>query len=260
MNWQITTITGPVIGGLLYWVAGELAYGVAAALMVLAIFAVVAIGRVAQDNHVEETTIETLTAGFKFIWKERIVLGAISLDLFAVLLGGAYAMMPIYANDVFQTGAWGNGLLRAGPGVGALIMAAWLSRYGIKDNAGRAMFVCVALFGLFTVMFGASTWLPLSIFALIMMGSLDMVSVYIRETLMQLWTPDEVRGRVNAVNRVFIGASNELGEFRAGVVAARTGAVVAVVAGGIGTVAVAGIWAYLFPTLRTARKLEKPSS
>jgi MFS family permease len=256
MNWQLTTITGPVIGGLLYWVSGPLAYGTAAALMLLAIFAVTLIGNVKQVNHVEETTISTLLAGFKFIWSEKIVLGAISLDLFAVLLGGAYAMMPIYANDIFQTGAWGNGLLRAGPGIGAMLMAAWLAKYGIKNHAGRAMFICVALFGFFTVVFGYSTWLPLSIAALAMMGALDMVSVYIRETLMQLWTPDEVRGRVNAVNRVFIGASNELGEFRAGVVAARTSAVFAVVVGGAGTMAVAAIWAAMFPELREAKKLE----
>jgi MFS family permease len=256
MNWQFTTITGPVIGGLLYWFSGELAYGVAAGLMVLAVIAVTMIGRVRQENHVEETTIETLLAGFQFIWKEKVVLGAISLDLFAVLLGGAYAMMPIYANDIFQTGAWGNGLLRAGPGIGAMLMAAYLARHGIKDHAGRLMFVAVALFGLFTVVFGYSTWLPLSIFALALMGGFDMVSVYVRETLMQLWTPDDVRGRVNAVNRVFIGASNELGEFRAGVVAARLGAVSAVVMGGIGTMIVAGAWAWMFPGLRTARRLE----
>jgi MFS family permease len=256
MNWQITAIVGPSLGGLLFWISGELAYGVAAALVGLAMICVTLIGRVPQVNHVEETTIATLLAGFKFIWSEKIVLGAISLDLFAVLLGGAYALMPIYASDIFQTGAWGNGLLRSGPSIGALLMAAWLAKYGIKDHAGRAMFICVALFGAFTVVFGWSTWLPLSIFALMMMGAMDMISVYVRETLLQLWTADEVRGRVNAVNRVFIGASNELGEFRAGIVAARTSAVFAVVMGGAGTVAVAALWSWMFPELRTARKLE----
>jgi MFS family permease len=256
MNWQITAIVGPSLGGLLFWISGELAYGVAAALVGLAMICVTLIGRVPQVNHAEETTIATLLAGFKFIWSEKIVLGAISLDLFAVLLGGAYALMPIYASDIFQTGAWGNGLLRSGPSIGALLMAAWLAKYGIKDHAGRAMFICVALFGAFTVVFGWSTWLPLSIFALMMMGAMDMISVYVRETLLQLWTADEVRGRVNAVNRVFIGASNELGEFRAGIVAARTSAVFAVVMGGAGTVAVAALWSWMFPQLRTARKLE----
>jgi hypothetical protein len=135
-------------------------------------------------------------------------------------------------------------------------MALWLAKFGIKDHAGRVLFGFVAAFGLFTVVFGVSTWVPLSIAALLIMGACDMISVYVRETLMQLWTPDEVRGRVNAVNRVFIGASNELGEFRAGAVAARVGAVSAVVMGGIGTMMVAGLWARMFPSLRTARKLE----
>jgi MFS family permease len=256
MNWQLTTILGPVLGGLLYGVGGVWAYGVAAVLLLLAVVAEVLVGRVSQDNHAEETTLGTLLAGFKFIRSEKIVLGAISLDLFAVLLGGATALMPIYARDILQADELGLGLLRAGPGIGAILMAAWLARYGIKDHAGRAMFICVALFGLFTVIFGVSKSLPLSIFALAMMGALDMVSVYIRETLMQLWTPDDVRGRVNAVNRVFIGASNELGEFRAGTVAAKFGAVFAVVMGGIGTMAVAAIWSAMFPALRKARRLE----
>ncbi len=256
MNWQITTITGPVLGGLLFGLGGHVAYGVAAALLVLAIACVGLIGHVKQDNHVEETTIGTLLAGFRFIKSEPIVMGAISLDLFAVLLGGAMALMPIYAKDILQVDEVGLGLLRSAIGVGALLMALWLSKFGIKNHAGKLMFICVAGFGLFTVVFGFSTWLPLSLFALVMMGALDMVSVYIRETLMQLWTPDAVRGRVNAVNRVFIGASNELGEFRAGSVAALLGAKAAVVIGGAGTMAVAGLWSWMFPALRQAKKLE----
>ncbi len=256
MNWQITTITGPVFGGLLYGLGGQVAYGVPAALLVLAVVCVALIGRVEQSNHVEETTIGTLLAGFRFIKSEPIVMGAISLDLFAVLLGGAMALMPIYAKDILQVDEVGLGMLRSAIGVGALLMALWLSKFGIKNHAGKLMFICVAGFGLFTVVFGFSTWLPLSLFALVMMGALDMVSVYIRETLMQLWTPDDVRGRVNAVNRVFIGASNELGEFRAGTVAALLGAKTAVVIGGAGTVMVAGLWSLMFPALRQARKLE----
>ena len=256
MNWQITTITGPVLGGLLFGLGGHVAYGVAAALLVLAIACVAHIGHVAQDNHVEETTIGTLLAGVKFIKSEPIVMGAISLDLFAVLLGGAMALMPIYAKDILQVDEVGLGLLRSAIGVGALLMALWLSKFGIKNHAGKLMFICVAGFGLFTVVFGFSTWLPLSLFALVLMGALDMVSVYIRETLMQLWTPDAVRGRVNAVNRVFIGASNELGEFRAGSVAALLGAKTAVVIGGAGTIAVAGLWSWMFPALRQAKRLE----
>jgi MFS family permease len=261
MNWQVTTITGPVLGGLLYGISGTFAYGTAAVLIIAAVIATSLIGRIAQENHAEETTINTLLAGFKFITSEKIVLGAISLDLFAVLLGGTYALLPIYASDILhaeEAGALWLGLLRASPGIGAMAMAAWLSKYGIKDHAGWWLFVCVAGFGLFTLLFGTSTWLPLSILALAFVGAFDMVSVYVRETLMQLWTPDEVRGRVNAVNRVFIGASNELGEFRAGLVAARFGAVAAVMMGGIGTIVVAGLWSRLFPGLRTARKLEVP--
>lgn len=258
MVWQVTNITGPVLGGLLYGIAGEAAYGTAALLLGVAVCAVLVIGRTPQANRIEETTISTLLAGFRFIRSEPIVLGAISLDLFAVLLGGATALMPIYARDILQVNELGLGLLRAAPGVGAVLMALWLSKFGIKDHAGRVLFICVACFGFFTIVFGTSTWVPLSIFALMMMGCFDMVSVYVRETLMQLWTPDEVRGRVNAVNRVFIGASNELGEFRAGSVAARLGAVTAVVIGGVGTMMVAAIWSYGFPALRKARKLEAP--
>jgi MFS family permease len=256
MNWQITSITGPVLGGLLYGLGGHVAYGVAAALLVLAMVCVVLIGMVQQDNHVDETTIGTLLAGFKFIKSEPIVLGAISLDLFAVLLGGATALMPVYARDILQVDEVGLGLLRSAPGVGAVVMALWLAKYGITNHAGKILFSCVAAFGIFTVVFGVSSWLPLSLFALVMMGALDMVSVYVRETLMQLWTPDDVRGRVNAVNRVFIGASNELGEFRAGSVAALLTAKTAVVMGGVGTVMVAGAWSWMFPSLREALKLE----
>jgi MFS family permease len=258
MNWQITTIVGPVAGGLLYGISGTVAYAVPVALLALAICAVFLIGRVSQENHVEETTIGTMLAGFSFIKSEKIVLGAISLDLFAVLLGGTYALMPVYARDILKADELGLGLLRGGPGIGAMLMAAWLARYGIKDHAGKLLFICVALFGAATLVFGVSTYLPLSIFALALIGAFDMVSVYIRETLMQLWTPDEVRGRVNAVNRVFIGASNELGEFRAGVVAAKTSAVFAVMMGGLGTVIVAAAWSWMFPQLRTARRLEAP--
>jgi MFS family permease len=256
MNWQITTITGPVFGGLLYGLGGHVAYGVAAVLLLLAIVSVALIGRVEQNNHVDETTVGTLLAGFRFIKSEPIVLGAISLDLFAVLLGGTTALMPVYARDILQVDEVGLGLLRSAPGVGAVVMAIWLSKYGIKNHAGKILFGCVAAFGIFTVVFGVSTWLPLSLFALVMMGALDMVSVYVRETLLQLWTPDDVRGRVNAVNRVFIGASNELGEFRAGSVAALLTAKTAVVMGGVGTVLVAGAWSWMFPALREARKLE----
>lgn len=256
MMWQITTITGPVAGGLLYGISGAFAYGIAVCLMVLAIVFVILIGHVPQENHAQETNFATLLAGFKFIKSEQIVLGAISLDLFAVLLGGAVALLPIYARDILEVGPWGLGLLRAGPGFGAIAMAFWLSKYPIKNKAGVILFLFVAAFGLFTVVFGISKSVPLSIAALAVMGACDMVSVYVRETLLQLWTPDNVRGRVTAVNRVFIGASNELGEFRAGVVAAWLGAVAAVTIGGAGTMAVAFLWSRWFPELRNAKKLD----
>jgi MFS family permease len=256
MIWQIGNIVGPVFGGLLYGISGVVAYGTALLLVGTAGTLVLLIGRVPQQNHAQETSLSTLFAGFHFIKKEKIVLGAISLDLFAVLLGGAVALMPIFARDILDVGPLGLGLLRAAPGIGAVVMALYLARFGIKDHAGVILFVFVAGFGFFTVVFGLSTWVPLSIAALLMMGACDMISVYVRETLLQLWTPDDVRGRVNAVNRVFIGASNELGEFRAGVVAAWIGAVAAVVIGGAGTMGVAFFWSRWFPELRTARRLD----
>jgi MFS family permease len=256
MSWQVANICGPVAGGLLYGLGGHVAYATALVLIILATLLVFMIGKVPQANHAAETNLSTLLAGFRFIRKEHIVLGAISLDLFAVLLGGAVALMPVYARDILEVGPWGLGLLRSSPGVGAVVMALWLAKFPIKDRAGVILFVFVAAFGLFTIVFGLSTWVPLSIAALALMGACDMVSVYVRETLLQLWTPDDVRGRVNAVNRVFIGASNELGEFRAGVVAAWIGAVAAVAIGGAGTMAVAALWSRWFPELRTARKLD----
>ncbi len=256
MSWQIGNIVGPVMGGLLYGISGAAAYGVSFSLIGLAVLLVLMIGAVPQKNHAAETSFSTLLAGFRFIRKEKIVLGAISLDLFAVLLGGAVALMPVYARDILEVGPWGLGLLRSAPGVGAVMMALWLAKFGVRNHAGKILFLFVAAFGFFTVVFGLSTWVPLSIAALMVMGASDMVSVYIRETLLQLWTPDDVRGRVNAVNRVFIGASNELGEFRAGVVAAWIGAVAAVAIGGVGTMAIAFLWARWFPELRTAQRLD----
>jgi MFS family permease len=257
MTWQTASITGPVLGGLLYGIGPSVAYGTAFVLLTIAAVCVVSIGHVNQNmNHQDEGGLKTLLAGFKFIRHEPVVLGAISLDLFAVLLGGAVALMPIYARDILQVGPWGLGMLRGAPGLGAIGMALYLAKFGIRDRAGVILFSAVALFGLFTVVFGYSSYLPISIVALMLMGCFDMVSVYVRETLMQLWTPDAVRGRVNAVNSVFIGASNELGEFRAGMVAWKLGAVTAVVMGGAGTMMVAAIWSRIFPQLRDARKLE----
>lgn len=255
--WQLSTILGPVIGGLLYGLSGQVAYGVGA---VLAAIGAVLVALVPKPKRLvgadAATSISTLLAGFKYIWKEKLILGAISLDLFAVLLGGATALLPVYARDILDVGPWGLGLLRAAPGVGAIIAAIVLTRVSIRRNAGIVLLSFVAGFGLFTTLFGFSTSVVWSVAFLALLGACDMVSVVVREVLIQLWTPDEVRGRVSAVNAVFIGASNEIGEFRAGVSAAFIGAKLAVVLGGIGTIGVAALWTRLFPDLRKAQNLQ----
>ena len=255
-SWQLATITGPVAGGLLYGLSEYAAYGMALFLLALGAVLVSLIPKPVQRISEQAKSLETLFAGFRYVWSEKIVLGAISLDLFAVLLGGAMALLPVYARDILHAGPWGLGLLRAAPGVGALLVAGWLTRNAIRDHAGLIMFIFVAGFGIFTSIFGASTLIWLSVLALALAGACDMISVYVRETLIQLWTPDDVRGRVNAVNMVFIGASNELGEFRAGISAALFGAVPAVIFGGLGTIAVALLWAIWFPQLRKVRRLD----
>ncbi|MCX5516903.1 MFS transporter [Kaistia defluvii] len=254
--WQIATIVGPVAGGLLYGISPEAPYAVALAMMIIGAILILLVPKPAQKILGDKASWETVIAGFRYVWKEKIVLGAISLDLFAVLLGGATALMPIFARDILDVGPWGLGLLRAAPAVGALTVAAWLAFHPIRNHAGLLLFAFVTMFGLTTIVFGLSTLVWVSVVALVLMGASDMVSVYIRETLIQLWTPDAVRGRVNAVNMVFVGASNELGEFRAGMSAAVFGAVSAVVIGGAGTVAVAALWARFFPDLRRARHLD----
>ncbi|HEV7433369.1 MAG TPA: MFS transporter [Pseudorhizobium sp.] len=257
-SWQTASIVGPVAGGLLYGVSAVAAYSVALSMMALAALLVLLIPKPAQRTGSRTVSWGEILAGFRFIGKEKVVLGAISLDLFAVLLGGAVALMPIFARDLLVLGPWGLGLLRAAPGIGAVAVALWLAFYPIRHRAGAAMFVGVAFFGAGTVTFGLSETTWLSIAALMLMGASDMISVYVRETLIVLWTPDEVRGRVNAVNMVFVGASNELGEFRAGTMASIIGAVPAVVIGGVGTLAVAAIWAMGFPQLRKIDTLDAP--
>ncbi len=257
-GWQFTTIAGPVVGGLLYGLAPALPFAVAAGFWTLALLLVLRLPRFARPERLAAVSWQSLSAGFRYIWQEKVVLGAITLDLFAVLLGGATALLPVYARDILEVGPTGLGLLRAAPGIGALAMALWLVRRPIRARAGRLLFVSVAGFGLFTCVFGLSTAPWLSILALAALGALDMVSVYVRETLIQLWTPDALRGRVNAVNLVFIGASNELGEFRAGVAAALLGTVTAVVAGGAGTLAVTALAARWFPQLRRVDRLDRP--
>ncbi|CAN7199840.1 MFS transporter [Mesorhizobium sp. LjNodule214] len=253
--WQTATIVGPVAGGLLYGLSAEAAYATAAILMAVAALLIFTIPKPAQQSATDKPTMQTLFAGFRYIWGEKIVLDAISLDLFAVLLSGASALLPVYARDILELGPWGLGLLRSAPSVGAIVVAIWLVGHPIRNHAGMIMLGSAAAFGAFTVLFGLSTITWLSILALVFLGATDMFSVYIRETLIQLWTPDQVRGRVNAVNQVFVGASNELGEFRAGTMAALIGTLPAVVIGGVGAVAVVGLWTYLFPALRKVRHL-----
>jgi MFS family permease len=257
-SWQTASIIGPVAGGLLYGLGASVAYSVALAMFVIGALLVSIIPKPAQRTSSKATSWTEILAGFSFIRREKVVLGAISLDLFAVLLGGAVALMPVFATDVLALGPLGLGLLRSAPGVGAIIVAIWLAFRPIHHNAGIAMFVGVALFGLGTAVFGLSQTPWISVTALAVMGAADMISVYVRETLIALWTPDEVRGRVNAVNSVFIGASNELGEFRAGTMAHVIGAVPAVVIGGFGTLAVAVIWSLGFPQLRKIDSLQAP--
>jgi len=254
-SWQLASIFGPVAGGLLYGLSGPIAYGTAAVIYAVAAVLIFSIPKPPQTFEKAETSLSTLIGGFSYIWKEKIVLGAISLDMFAVLLAGAVALLPIYARDILEVGPLGLGLLRAAPGLGAVIMITLLIAFPIKRNAGVLLFVTVALFGLMTTIFGFSTVAWLSILALMGVGAFDMVSVYIREVILQLWTPDHVRGRVNAVNSIFLGASNELGEARAGLMAAVYGAVFTVTAGGIAAIGVAAVWAKLFPRLRQTNTL-----
>lgn len=256
--WQMANIVGPMTGGLLYGISSGAAFGTALVLGIVSLLMVLGIEKPVQPRDESATSLNTMLAGFKFIWSEKVVLGAISLDLFAVLLGGAVALLPVYARDILEVGPWGLGMLRAAPGVGAIIVAIIMTRVPVRDYAGRVLFIFVALFGFFTMIFGLSTSVWVAVPALFLVGGADMVSVVIRETLMQLWTPDDVRGRVNAVNSVFLGASNELGEFRAGMMAFFIGAVGAVTFGGIATMGVAAGWRFLFPEIASVRKLEKP--
>jgi hypothetical protein len=200
-------------------------------------------------------SVAVVLEGIRYIWRNKLILGSISLDLFAVLLGGAVALLPVYAREILNTGAYGLGILRGAPSVGAVLMAIALAYRPLRRHAGFAMFSCVFGFGIFTIVFGLSRNLALSIVALVLVGACDMVSVIIRHTLVQLGTPDEMRGRVSAVNGLFIGASNEIGQFESGVTAQWFGTVPAVVLGGAGTIAIVLLWARIFPTLRRVNEL-----
>ncbi|MGG5823040.1 MFS transporter [Falsiroseomonas sp. HW251] len=254
---QFATIGGPAAGGLAYGLAGPpVVYAAAAAAVLAAAAMVLAIPPETRRMPRGRVTLESLLGGIGFLRARPALIGAVSLDLLAVLLGGATALLPIYARDILHTGPWGLGLLRAAPAMGALAMSLWLAWRPLGRQAGRSMFRAVIVFGAATVAFGLSTSLPLSMLALAVLGGADVVSVVVRQSLVQLGTPDEMRGRVAAVNSVFIGTSNQLGEFESGVAAALLGPVAAVVLGGIGTVVVAVLWMRLFPSLREIDRLE----
>jgi MFS family permease len=252
---QAAIIGGPALGGFLYAAGASLVYVVCAALFVLGASLVWSARYDHKPAPRAPVTLDTLLAGVRFIRAKPVVLGAISLDLFAVLLGGAVALLPIYARDILHVGPEGLGLLRGAPAIGALLMSLVLARWSIRSRAGTILFSCVAVFGLTTIVFGLSHWFWLSMVALFINGAVDMVSVVVRQTLVQLDTPDEMRGRVSAVNAIFIGASNQLGEFESGATAALFGPVGAVVLGGAGTLVVVGLWMRLFPELRNRRSL-----
>jgi MFS family permease len=249
------TILGPSIGGLLYGLAGTPApvYAGAAAGCLCSLLLVSRM-RVAAPAR-KAATAEMVFGGLRYIWRKKLVLGAISLDLFAVLLGGATALLPVYADQILKIGPSGLGMLRSGPAIGALLMATLNAYRPLRRRAGAAMLWCIAGFGAFTVIFGLSHSAALSMAALILLGACDMVSVIVRNTMVQLSTPDEMRGRVSAVNMVFIGASNEVGQFESGITAQWFGVVPAVVLGGIGTMAIVATWAWLFPDLRKVDEL-----
>jgi len=253
---QIATIVGPAIGGILLAVSIPLVYVLCALLYFVAAFLsiMIKVERAARSR--EPVTFNTLFAGIGFIRRRPVILGSITLDLFAVVLGGATALLPIYAKDIFETGPAGLGLLRLSPAIGALTFSILLARWPIRRHAGAIMFATVAVFGLATIVFGLSTSLSVAVVALAVMGASDMVSVVIRMTLIQLGTPNEMRGRVSAVNSLFIGTSNQLGDFRSGVTAEWLGAVPSVLIGGVGTLLVVAGCIALFPQLARIDRME----
>lgn len=253
---QMTIMVGPALGGFLYLAGPGTVYVISACLYFGAALLFWRMPPVPPPVVYEPRTLKTVFAGIAYIHRQPVIFGAISLDLFAVLLGGATALLPAFAHDILHTGAWGLGLLRAAPAVGALAISAWLAHRPLRNGVGKIMFAAVAGFGICTLIFALSTSFLLSLAALCLLGAFDMVSVVIRGTLVQLETPDAMRGRVSAVNAMFVTTSNQLGEFESGVTAAWFGTVPAVVIGGLGTLAVVGLWMWWFPDLRQRARLE----
>jgi MFS family permease len=254
---KIAVIVGPALGGGFYLAGPSIVYATSAAIFLVAGAVILGIRRRPPAGPHEPPTLASMLAGFAFIRSHPVILGAISLDLFATLVGGVTALLPIYARDILDTGPEGLGLLRAAPAAGAVLASAYLARFPLNDHVGRIMFVCVAIFGTATVVFGTSQLLMLSLAALMVLGAADMVSVVIRSTLVQLDTPDAMRGRVSAVNALFTGTSNQLGQFWAGLMATLMGTVPAVVFGGCGTLVVVALWMRLFPGLDRRRRLTR---
>ncbi|MGA8313286.1 MAG: MFS transporter [Terriglobales bacterium] len=254
---QAATILGPSVGGFLYAFSRgpSVVYATATLTAIAAVFSTLRITLQTQARAREPVNWNTVLAGFHYIWNHKLVLGSISLDMFAVLLGGAVALLPVYASEILKTGPWGLGLLRSAPGVGAAAMAILVAHRPLRRSAGLTMLWCVAGFGICTIIFGLSRSLVLSLVSLLFLGATDMVSVIVRAILVQLATPDEMRGRVNAVDMIFIGVSNELGQFESGLTAHWFGTVPAVVLGGVGTLLVIGLWVWIFPELRQADQL-----
>ncbi|MBA6062833.1 MULTISPECIES: MFS transporter [Pseudomonas] len=252
---QSATIVAPAVGGFLYAFGSIWVYGPTVALYAIACILTLSLQARGQVTQRGRASIESLLAGIRFIRSRPDILGAISLDLFAVLLGGATALLPVFAKDILLTGPLGLGLLRSAPAVGALLMSLWLARFPFERNVGRTMFTAVGIFGVATIAFGLSTSFWFSLAVLVVLGAADMISMVIRSSFVQLETPDEMRGRVSAVNGLFIGASNQLGEFESGVTAHWFGTVPAVVMGGVGTLLVTGVWIKLFPTLAKRDRL-----
>jgi hypothetical protein len=247
---QTARIVGPALGGLLYALGPATVYATVSALYVVGAVLVALVDAAQPAYAADETTAASLFSGIAFILRERLLLGLLSLDLFAVLLGGATALLPLYARDILGTGPWGLGLLRAAPACGALVMSVMLTRRPVGHHAGPVLFGGVLVFGLATVVFGLSTALPLSLAALAVLGAADLLSVVIRHSLVQMRTPDRMRGRVSATHSLTTGTSNQLGEFESGLLAALFGPVAAVLIGGIGTIVIAAVWMRRFPELR----------
>lgn len=252
---QTSVIIGPAIGGVLYSFGPAVVYLISGLLLMLGCMVILWIHIDQIQTKLATATLKSVFAGIGFIKKKPIVLGAISLDLFAVLFGGATALLPVYASKILMVGPLGLGVLRSAPAIGALVMSAFLTYRPLKKRVGHILFIAVSIFGLATILFAVSKWVALSLVVLIMLGASDVVSVVIRSTLVQTQTPDDMRGRVNSVNQLFIGTSNQLGEFESGITAAYFGVVPAVVIGGLGTLTVVLLWIKIFPDLYKADKL-----